>query len=293
MTSPPPRPRRRWWIVPAILACLAVVLVATLVMVRSFSPTKHQPNLVEGIDQVTCNNVRDVSNDFAVAADQANRNRPGRFDGLRAFGFKPPVIPSDVPKLFATIQQRSAQLEAKMANGTCTDDRGLNGNGTPLAGPCPRHYVQHFDPNQHGNFVSAGVKNRNDILKAIQHDGRYLGYIGNQLGLWPGTNANKLLVPGNQCLSREGQDLYQQVHGALTNRYVAVNEHDVAPADYYNTGMVNGQPVVDQYPGIGGNLSSVSFQNKLTGGKLYVLKRCGNLALPRQTLPRGTTNNQR
>lgn len=169
----------------------------------------------------------------------------------------------------------------------------VKGNGAPAPWPCPENMKQAFDPNDHGNFASNGITDTNSILALAGKDARYLGFIGSQSLPDVAADPNPLLIPDNSCLSQRGQEVWNQLKGALTAKAVTVDNNGQAPENYYNTGMVNGRPVVDSQPGIGGDRAAVvyTFPN---GSKLHVMKRCGNLALPAQgSLPKGETNHQR
>jgi hypothetical protein len=251
------------------------------------------PNLSTGITSVTCADAKSVDSEFTRAVQDATQS--ANYDGVEKFGFTAPAKVQDLKNFQLALKVRQGDLGAKartVTDGTCVD--GANGTGTPTAGPCPEQYVQHFDPNTNGRFVSAGVKDSGEILAAVGHDARYLAFIANQRGVVPDASADKLLAPDNKCLSREGQDTFLLVKGSLFNNDVAINENDQVPANYYNTGMVAGHPVVDQSPGIGGNRAAVSFTDKKTGKKFYVMKRCGNVGRENtQGLPPGKTEHER
>ncbi|HET6746956.1 MAG TPA: hypothetical protein VFH06_02520 [Candidatus Saccharimonadales bacterium] len=169
----------------------------------------------------------------------------------------------------------------------------IKGNGAPAPWPCPENMKQAFDPNDHGNFASKGIEDTNSILALAGKDARYLGFIGSQTFGDVANDPNPLLVPDNSCLSQRGQEVFNQLKGGLTAKSTTVDNNGEAPANFYNTGMVNGRPVVDSQPGIGGNRAAVVY-TFADGSKLYVMKRCGNLALPAPgNLPMGTTDHQR
>lgn len=169
----------------------------------------------------------------------------------------------------------------------------INGTGTPAPWVCPAGFVQNFDPNKGGNFASEGVKNTDDELALMGKDARYLGFRAENLGFVTSTDPSPLLVPGNACLSQEGQNVWNMMKGALTGKGVTVDPNGEVPANYYNTGMVNGQPAVDSQPGIGGDRSATVYTLR-DGTKVYVMHRCANLGLPSQgNLPKAVTNHQR
>jgi hypothetical protein len=137
-------------------------------------------------------------------------------------------------------------------------------------------YVQRFDENHKDRFVSEGIKTVKDDLKNLAEDARNLAFRAEMLGLREGHDPNELLEPGEKCLSREGQDLFNQVKGALTNGKVKVNENGQAPADGYNTEMVDGRPVIASTRGVDGDRSAIVY--RLANGEvLYVMHRCGNI----------------
>jgi hypothetical protein len=295
-TAPAPSKERRWFM-PSIAALIVAALVVTGAAFgmspgrRTESP--QWPNLSTGVSAVACDDTLLINGEFTRAVQDATLS--GNYDGVKKFGFPAPAKVEELTNLQHTWRALQIQLDIKagtVADGTCVD--GANGNGTPTTGPCPEQFVQHFDPNVKGRFVSGGVKNSGEILAAVARDARYLAFIAYRLGLQPDVSADKLLAPDNKCLSREGQDMFRQVKDALTNGDVEINENDEVPANYFNTGMVTGRPVVDQSPGIGGDRSAVSFTNKKTGKKLYVMKRCGNVGCENQHgLPPGQTEHGR
>jgi hypothetical protein len=276
-----------------IVAALVVTGAAFGMSPGSRTESPQWPNLSTGLSAVACNDTLLINGEFTRAVQDATLS--GNYDGVKKFGFPAPAKMEELTNLQHTWRALQIQLDAKagtVADGTCVD--GANGKGTPTTGPCPEQFVQHFDANVNGRFVSGGVKNSGEILAAVARDARYLAFIAYQLGLQPDASADKLLAPDNKCLSREGQDMFRQVKDALTNGDVEINENDAVPANYYNTGMVTGRPVVDRSPGIGGDRSAVSFTNKKTGKKLYVMKRCGNVGCENQHgLPPGQTEHER
>lgn len=289
-------PKRRGLVVAMIAA--VVVIVAAIGLASWLGPSaSHQspqwPNLSNGITAVTCADAKSVDGEFTRAVQDATTS--ANYDGVRKFGFSPPTKVEELKNFQLTLKTRQGELDAKataVTNGTCVD--GANGTGTPTAGPCPEQFVQHFDPNINGRFVSNGVTDSKAILAAAGHDARYLAFLANQRGLLPNASADKLLAPDNKCLSREGQDASLLLQGSLFNNGVQINENDQVPANYYNTGMIGGHPVVDQSPGIGGNRAAVSFTDKQTGKKFYVMQRCGNVGKENQQgLPPGNTEHER
>ena len=169
----------------------------------------------------------------------------------------------------------------------------IKGSGDPAPWPCPEHMKQNFDPNKDGNFASNGVNNTNDILALSGRDARALAFYAHRSNLVASDDPSPLLIPDNTCLSQAGQEAWNMLKGALTASGTKVNLDAQAPENYYNTGMVNGQPVVDTHPGIGGDRAAIEYTFP-DGTKLIVLKRCSNLALPSQgDLPQAVTNHQR
>ena len=165
------------------------------------------------------------------------------------------------------------------------------GTGTPTGVACPPAYVQVFDPNKAYRFYSDGVKTSAQDLEYLGHDARTLAFRAYTLKLVSTPDPSKLLEPGSKCLSRQGQDTYMQVKGALTGRGTKVDNDGAAPADGYNTGMKDGQAVVDTTRGIRGDRSAIVYTLR-DGSKLYVLHRCGNVVLPSPgKLPKGPTDN--
>lgn len=233
------------------------------------------------VTQVDCRQVHDVANEVTrIVRTLSGKNQS---DAEKAWNITPDTAEHTVSALTARSEQ-------------CTDPSKaapLKGTGTPVVGNCPDQFVQHFDPNNGGNFVSAGVKNTDDEMKAMATDARYLAFRANNLGLMPDTNPAPLLAPDNTCLSQEGTVMWGEVKGALTGTGVTVDTNAQAPTNSYNTGMVNGQPVADSQPGIGGDTTATKYTLR-DGSSLYVMHRCGNLALPSQgNLPKGSTDNRR
>ncbi|MEP6710279.1 MAG: hypothetical protein ABJA64_00995, partial [Candidatus Saccharibacteria bacterium] len=136
------------------------------------------------------------------------------------------------------------------------------------------------------------VKTSDKDLEYLGHDARTLAARAFALKFVTTPDASKLLEPGKKCLSREGQDLYLQVKGALTGKGVKVDNNGTAPADGYNTGMDNGKFVVDSSQGVRGDRSAIVYTLR-DGSKLYVMHRCGNLVFmsPPKGVPHGHTDN--
>lgn len=234
------------------------------------------------IEQYTCDQVGIATGKLSVATNEKD------VDGLNALGI------TDQNK--ADIEKRLGEQKVKACSGssaTSTPPVPVKGSGDPAPWPCPDNLKQNFDPNKGGNFASNGVTDTKDVLALAGRDARYLGFIAHQSNLVDTQDPNPLLIPTNSCLSQKGQETWNQLKGALTASGTSVDLSAQAPDDHYNTGMNNGQAVVDSQPGIGGDRSAIvyTFQN---GSKLIILKRCANLALPSQgNLPKGETDHRR
>lgn len=148
------------------------------------------------------------------------------------------------------------------------------------AADCPDGTPLTYDPNKDFNVVSGGVKNRKEDLAAIKADPRNLAYRAHDLGFWENPNDWDTLVTNEgKCLSRKGESLLAKVEGALTASSTKVDENGKANANWYNTGMNAGGPVINPAAGIEGNLDAIVY-TLADGTVIVVLKRCGNLALP-------------
>lgn len=197
-------------------------------------------------------------------------------------GARPTVEPSEEPSTEPSVEPSSTPTPS--------------GTGTPTGEPCPTEYRQSFDPNERNRYVSAGIdapvvsESVEKDFASLKKDARLLAVRANQLGLWPSNDPSELLEPNSSCLSREGQVLAGKIEGALTGVGTDI-EFANAPANWYNTGMANGQMVVASERGITGDRKAIKYTLR-DGSVLYVMVRCGNIVLPSPgDIPKGPTDN--
>lgn len=292
MSTPPTR-RRRWlsWALSFVTVWVVAILAGAWFL--GYLTPRPSANLAQGVTGVPCDKAVAMASAFDRAYDNVTKITPD-YDGVTGFGFPPPINPSEMAAYKATLRQRVQEMDARASaasSHTCIDgDTRVQGTGTPTGGPCPSAYAQAFDPNVDGRFASHGVQTVADVDNLARHDARYLAFLANKLGRWSSTDASQLLAPGNQCLSREGQTTYNLVHAAFTAPDTTVDTRTSAPANYFNTGMVNNQPVVEHQPGIKGNRAAIRI-TLADHHEVIVMKRCANLALPAPgKLPPGPTD---
>lgn len=170
----------------------------------------------------------------------------------------------------------------------------VKGTGTPAPWPCPENMAQHPDPNRQGNLSSVRIEDTEPLLALAGRDARALGAYASHpdLRFLQNPDPRPLVTPDSTCLSQEGQNVWNQMKGALTAG--STKKEDIeAPATWHNTAMVRGQFVVDSQPGIGGDRSALAYTLR-NGGKFIVMKRCANPVLPAPgNLPQGPTDHQR
>lgn len=115
------------------------------------------------------------------------------------------------------------------------------------------------------------------ILKHSANNGQRLAIWAHANGLHGDPNDWKKLV-ASDCLSQEGQALYYKLDGALSATGTTFSEAD-APQNGYNSGVVDGNYVVAEKPGIVSNPKAIEITRK-DGSKVYILIYCGNVVFP-------------
>ena len=118
------------------------------------------------------------------------------------------------------------------------------------------------------------------LLELAGTNAQTLAIWANGLGLFDDPNAWQPLVDGGTivdggCLSLEGQKLYYQYEGAINASGSAVEQTELPPG-MTNSGVVNGQYVVADSPGIDGDTRAI----KITlsdGSVMWIMVRCGNI----------------
>jgi len=137
------------------------------------------------------------------------------------------------------------------------------------------------------NNLSAAQKQL--LIENSANNAQRLAIWSNAFGLYDDPNNWQPLVAGN-CLSNEGQALFNQMKGALNAVGTTVKE-DNAPKDGYNSGINNGTYGVDGSQGISGNRKAI----KITlpdGTVVWILVRCGNVVhqAPPPNIPKVPTD---
>jgi hypothetical protein len=118
---------------------------------------------------------------------------------------------------------------------------------------------------------------RDLLLKYSANNGQRLAIWAHANGLYDDPNDWKKLVAGD-CLSQEGQDLYNKLDGALSAEGVKFSEGN-APQSGYNSGVVNGIYSVADHPGIASDTKAIMITRK-DGTVVYILVYCGNVIFP-------------
>lgn len=116
-------PRRRSAVIGLAALLPVLALFATLLAISGTNQGVQRPNLSRNIAEVTCFTAHETANAFASAVHDAGLATPD-YSGVRAFGFSPPLNPSDVRPFFDLLEARRAQVNAKArsaAEGVCTD----------------------------------------------------------------------------------------------------------------------------------------------------------------------------
>lgn len=181
---------------------------------------------------------------------------------------------------------------ASIPSATATPS--ATGTGTPSAA-CEPKFVQakaDYGPDNRvdGGFEKAyadtvsnktgaekGKAQRELILEHSANNGQRLAIWAHANGLYANPNDWKKLVAGD-CLSKEGQDLYNKLDGALSAGGTKFSEGD-APQSGHNSGVVNDVYSVAERPGIVSNTKAIVITYK-DGTKVYILIYCGNVVFP-------------
>jgi hypothetical protein len=116
---------------------------------------------------------------------------------------------------------------------------------------------------------------RNLILKHSANNGQRLAIWAHANGLYANPNDWQKLVAGD-CLSKEGQDLYNKLDGALSAGGTVLSEGE-APQNGHNSGTLpDGTFSVADRPGISSDTKAIVITHK-DGSKVYILVYCGNV----------------
>lgn len=116
------------------------------------------------------------------------------------------------------------------------------------------------------------------ILSHSANNAQRLAIWAHANGLYADPNDWKKLVAGD-CLSKEGQDLYNKLDGALSAGGTKFSEGN-APQSGYNSGTLpDGTYSVANGPGIASGTLSIVITYK-DGTKVYILVHCGNVIFP-------------
>jgi len=178
---------------------------------------------------------------------------------------------------------------------------------TPTADDCAPEFTQvaldrQGSPKVNPNFqaeydavVASGVANqeRATLLVTSGHNGQLLAAYANQMGLPVDISQTAQLLDGT-CLSKEGQDLYNQLSGAYHLKDVTFKVVTEVPADAINSGVdpSTGLYGVDASRGIRGDSKAIEITLP-DGSKTWVMFRCGNpvFMAPPSNLPKVLTDN--
>ena len=194
---------------------------------------------------------------------------------------------------------------ASLTNASPTPTATATPTPTPTAANCAPEFTQvtvdrqgtaKVNPNFGAEVNAAIASGVEDPLRATAlvdagHSGLSLSIYAHQVGLlgddqttWPS------YVEGN-CLSQEGQRMYDKLDGAyhLQGVTFAVGE---APATGNNSGVdTNGTYGVDASSGIGGDRKAIEITLP-DGSKTWIMFRCGNpVFMGRPNLPTVPTDN--
>lgn len=167
-------------------------------------------------------------------------------------------------------------------------------SATPTPDICPAEFVQvasgHENNNVDDQFAADYAKATSDAIAAGQkvsdaqrelllnktgHDAWLLAIWAHPFGLFDDPNEYTSLVEGD-CLSHEGQALYNQFKGVLAT---AVLTEGQAPSNGTNSGVYDGTYGVNSGPGIRGDRKAIEVTLP-DGTKVWIMVRCGNVVYP-------------
>ncbi len=187
----------------------------------------------------------------------------------------------------------AASVPTEPAPTTLPVDTSATASAEPTPAACPTAYVQTVTPNPVLNrFIEGGLKGlpgdlNKEVLDALGHSHLYMVAIGDTM-FKTSINDKTLIDATGTCLSDTGQALMTKFEGA----FAMLTASDTTASTGYNTGISNGQVVVDTSGVINGNTRAVKFVDQNGNVVLVLLRRCGNVVLPSPgTYPHGTTDN--
>jgi len=173
----------------------------------------------------------------------------------------------------ASLHEKSSEITAQTASTAekCAPEFtqvALDRNGSPKVNPNFAAEVAAVeasgveDPLQAATLASAG------------HNAQLLAVYANQVDLYEDPKLVAPLVEGN-CLSQDGQSLYNQLNGAYHMKGVTF-EMGQAPETGINSGVdANGTYGVDAASGVRGDRTAIEITLP-NGSKTWIMLRCGN-----------------
>lgn len=118
------KPRRHFYLGSLVLPLLLITALMAVMFGGEQPGNAQRPDLSLGTGSVTCITAQNTAISFRGAVDKAKQSPPD-YSEVTAFGFKPPVNPSEFKDFQSNLDARLGQVDTKAksaAEGTCTDD---------------------------------------------------------------------------------------------------------------------------------------------------------------------------
>lgn len=202
----------------------------------------------------------------------------------------------------AEVDTAQQKLDALTERSKECDGEG-NEEAVPEPNDCPARFRQ-VDVGHNHNRVIDDFQDRyeafmldrtpdkrplmNFLLREAGKSAEVLAFWSSGLGLYDDANAYEPLLEGD-CLSSEGQDLWQMLKGALSSNETEITV-DAAPTNGTNSGYENGQFGTAHGPGIAGDTTGIQITRE--DGTVWIMFRCGNMVwyVPPPLLPKVATD---
>lgn len=172
--------------------------------------------------------------------------------------------------------------------------------GTPSPEPCKAEYqqtpVSHVSNRVDSDFEkkyaeatakanNLSVAQRDLLISESGKDAQVLASWAHAFGLFKDTSAWTTLVDKSNCLSQEGQALYNQFKGVLMASGTKFEEGQ-APASAINSGIFDGTYGIAEAGGIYGDRKAIII-TLADGSKAIILVRCANPVYNPTKIPKG------
>lgn len=119
-----PRRRRHIYLTTIALPALLLILALSAYVTHGNGTDASYPNLSQNAAGVTCANAQVVADAFGNAVAGATQATPD-YTGVQAFGFTPPLNPTQINTFLSLLSARLSQVQQKaqaVSNGICTDN---------------------------------------------------------------------------------------------------------------------------------------------------------------------------